>query len=158
MSNASGQGSMSVASGVFLSFLGLSWGSCGHRKSKGAGGSVRTPLDFSPDVVNQITPLTEEGHMAKDSMKDEEASFHHKWIEYYRSHSSGQVQFSIEKDPLEVKILLSLTSQIFSMEAIALSKKCPRIIFFSSLGLFIQFWKALFTYTKGSSELHCEHL
>lgn len=37
MSNASGQGSMSVAFGVFLSFLGLSWGNCGHRKNKGAG-------------------------------------------------------------------------------------------------------------------------
>lgn len=31
------------------------------------------PLDFSPDAVNQITPLTEGGHMAKDSMKDEES-------------------------------------------------------------------------------------
>ena len=31
------------------------------------------PLDFSPDADNQITPLTEGGNMAKDSMKDEEA-------------------------------------------------------------------------------------
>lgn len=40
MSNASGQGSMSEASGVFLSFLGLSWGNCGHGKNKGAGESL----------------------------------------------------------------------------------------------------------------------